>query len=146
MKTLLPLRRSAARAGFSLAELMVVIVIIGLLAGLVIPNVMSRLGRAYLTTCRANIKTISEAVDQYAMDHGMKYPDDIEALVEEDQDGNAYLSGGKVPKDPWGMEYMYEPPSGRDKFRVYTYGKDGVPGGEGEDTDYDNHYDWSAGE
>ena len=128
-----------ARTGFTLAELMVVIVIIGLLATMVVPNVLSKLSRAYETKAKADIASIAKAVEDFVINNNGRYPDSIEQLVQEDEHGESYLRQSTVPKDPWGQLYMYEPPSsGTRKFRVVSYGKDGVPGGEGEDRDLDN--------
>ena len=128
-----------ARAGFTLAELMVVIVIIGLLATLVVPNVVSKLARANVTKAKADIVNIAKAVDDYIINNNGRLPDSIEVLVQEDEHGNSYLNQETVPKDPWGNEYIYEPPaSGSRKFRVISFGKDGTPGGEGDDADIDN--------
>jgi general secretion pathway protein G len=127
------------RAGFTLAELMVVIVIIGLLATLVVPNVVAKLGKANTTKARADIVQIAKAVEDYVIDNNGRFPDSLEALVQENEQGESYLQQTQVPKDPWGNEYGYEPPpSGSRKFRVYSYGKDGTPGGEGDDADIDS--------
>ena len=129
----------SARAAFTLAELMVVIVIIGLLATLVIPNVVSRFFVSQVGKAKADITSIIQALDNYAIDNGGTYPDSLEALVTPDPNGNSYLRQERVPVDPWKMEYGYEPPSGsQTKPRVYTLGKDGVAGGEGVDKDFDN--------
>lgn len=127
------------RQGFTLAELMVVIVIIGLLATLVVPNVVRKLFVANTAKAKSDIMSIADAVTNYAVENGGRYPDGIEALVTPDANGHSYLAQETVPKDPWGHEYVYElPPSGSQKFRVISYGKDGVPGGEGDDADIDN--------
>jgi general secretion pathway protein G len=125
--------------GFSLAEMMVVIVIIGLLATLVVPNVMQRLSRAFGGKAKADIVSITNALDEYALNNSGKYPDSLEALVTPDENGHAYLRAKAIPLDPWKAEYMYDPPSpGETEPRVYSYGKDGAPGGEGDDADIDN--------
>lgn len=131
--------RLASRAGFTLAELMVVIVIIGLLATLVVPNVIAKLGKANAVKAKADIMSIDQAVTSYAIENGGRYPESLEALVTPDSNGHSFLDTETVPKDPWGNEYTFEPaPSGSPKFRVISYGKDGVPGGEGDDADIDN--------
>lgn len=132
-----------ARRGFTLAEMMVVIVIIGLLATLVVPSVIRRFFQAQSTTARANISAILQSLSEYAINNSGKYPDTLEPLVTPDQNGHCYLEGynGKIPKDPWKTEFQYEPPqSGHPQPRVYSLGKDGQVGGEGEDADIDSDH------
>ena len=136
------IRRSTGRsrrAGFSLAELMVVIVIIGLLATLVIPNVLSRLLSGQQGKAKSDIIAIEMALNTYAVENGGRFPQNLEALVTPDENGQTYLDRESVPKDPWGNEYIYEPPGpGQVKPVVKTYGADGVQGGEAKDRDFDN--------
>lgn len=128
--------RRTQRSGFSLAELMVVVVIIGLLATLVLRNVIRNLAEANDVKAKADIGTILGALDEYAISNGSRYPDSLEALVTPDEKGHAYLTNESVPKDPWGNEYQYDPPGpGQVKPLVYSLGRDGVRGGEGEDAD-----------
>lgn len=134
MKTLR--RNRSARAGFSLAELMVVIVILGLLATIVVPNVLGYLGKANTTVVKNDISQISTAITNYMINNGGKAPISLDELQEKDPSGHSYLV--KIPNDPWKNPYIYEPPIGTDPFRVISYGKDGAPGGEGEDADMDN--------
>ncbi|HVS19732.1 MAG TPA: type II secretion system major pseudopilin GspG [Planctomycetota bacterium] len=124
------------RSGFSLAELMVVIVILGLLATVVVPNVLSYLGKANTTVVKNDISQISTAITNYMINNGGKAPPNLEVLQEKDENGHSYLV--KIPNDPWKNPYIYEPPSAGQDFRVISYGKDGAPGGEGEDADMDN--------
>jgi general secretion pathway protein G len=134
-------RTRSRRAGFSLAEMMVVIVILGLLATLVVPNVVQRLGKAFEGKARTDIMSIQNALQEYYILNGGKYPESLEALVTPDENGETFLGQRTLPVDPWGNEYLFEPPgSGEPRPRVYTYGKDGQPGGEGADRDIDN---WS---
>lgn len=129
----------AARAGFSLAELMVVIVIIGLLATIVIPNVISRLFKGQTGKAVADIVVIEQSLSTYAVENGGRYPDSLEALITPDENGLTYLDRDSIPKDPWGNEYGYEPPGpGQAKPVIRCYGADGVPGGEAKDRDFDN--------
>lgn len=138
MKTL-ERRPALSRKGFTLAELMVVIVILGLLATLVVPNVMKRFFTAQATKAKSDITAIAGAVEGYALENNGRFPETIEELVTPDENGFTFLDRETVPLDPWGNEYAYEPPSGGSmKFRVLTYGEDGVPGGEGKDRDIDN--------
>ena len=138
MKNLQP--KAARRSGFTLAEMMVVIVILGLLATLVVPNVIQKLATAFTGKVKADITTIESALNEYAINNGNRFPDSLEALVQPDSNGHTYLQGYKsIPKDPWKNEYLYEPPhTGQPLPRIYTLGKDGQPGGEGEDADIDN--------
>ena len=127
------------QAGFSLAELMVVIVILGLLATLVVPNVMKQLFAANGAVAKQDISTIAQAVTNYAIENAGKYPERLEDLITPDENGHSYLAGrSSVPKDPWKNEYVYEPPQSGQSFKVISYGRDGQPGGEGEDGDIDN--------
>ena len=133
----LPRRRRPS--GFTLAEMMVVIVIIGLLATLVVPNVMRNFLQGQQGKAKADITAIVNAITEYAMANGGRYPDSLEILVTPDVNGYTFLNQKKVPKDPWNNEYQYEPPQqGQPDPRVYTLGKDGQPGGEGDAADIDN--------
>jgi general secretion pathway protein G len=131
-----PTRR---RAGFSLAELMVVIVILGLLATLVVPKVVASLGRAFQGKVKSDITTITNSLNEYAINNGTRYPESLEELVTPDENGFTFLNARAVPLDPWGNEYQYDPPMpGQPEPRVYTLGKDGQVGGEGENADISN--------
>jgi general secretion pathway protein G len=128
-----------AAQGFSLAELMVVIVILGLLATLVVPNVMKQLFTANATVVKSDLNTLVQALDNYALENGGRYPDSLDILVQPDDQGNTYLRGRtSIPKDPWKNEYVYEPAQGGRPMRIISYGKDGQPGGTGEDADIDS--------
>jgi len=132
-------RRNARKSGFSLAELMVVIVILGLLATLVVPKVVSSLGRAFQGKVKADITVISNALSEYAVVNGTRYPETLEELVMPDENGFTFLNAKSIPLDPWGNEYQYDPPMpGEPEPRVYTLGKDGQVGGEGENSDISN--------
>ena len=122
------------RQGFTLAELMVVIVIIGLLATLVTTDVVGFLAGGKTTKARADITSIETACKTYYLRNG-NWPDDLEILVEKDELGNRYLDKTAVPKDPWKNEYAYVRPDGGDDLDIISYGRDGQPGGEGEDAD-----------
>lgn len=136
MKQLKQLRRGA-QAAFSLAELMVVIVIIGLLATLVVPAVVSKLFKASVGIAVADITTIGNGVNEYMIDHNGRAPDSLEDLITEDEYGSKILDRDTIPTDPWGNEYIYIPgsSSGSSDWTVMTYGQDGLEGGEGKDRD-----------
>lgn len=131
-------RRQKRERGFTLTELMVVIVIIGLLVTVVGPNVIGYLTQGKWTKVKADIRALDSAITTYTMRNNGRYPESIEELVLEDEYGNTYLNRETLPKDPWGNEYLYDPPGGGEKYRVYTYGADGAPGGEGDEQDYSN--------
>lgn len=137
-------RTRSPRGGFSLVEMMVVIVILGLLATLVVPNVMGRYNAATVEKARVDIVTIVNALKEYAIRNGGRYPDTLEPLVVPDANGETYLDERVLPRDPWGNEYAYEPPTaGETRPHVVSYGRDGQPGGEGMDADVDS---WSLRE
>ena len=119
--------------GFTLVELMVVILIIGLLATIVIINVMPAADQASVTKARADIATLESGVEMYRLKH-MRYPagDGLQALVSE-------RLVKRLPNDPWGNPYRYAAP-GRDgrEFEIYSYGADGREGGEDQDADLGN--------
>ena len=142
--TAMQIQRSATgrrKAGFSLAELMVVIVIIGLLATLVVPNVVRQLGAGQRGKVTSDITQLANAVDLFVIENGGTYPESLEQLINPPDGGPGYLKGRKsVPLDPWKMPYMYDPPSvtGTGTFKIYSYGKDKAPGGEGDNQDISN--------
>jgi general secretion pathway protein G len=136
MQLLHSIRRRGQRAGFSLAELMVVIVIIGLLATMVVPRLFDRFSDAQIQKAKTDISRIYDGVVSYATMNSGRYPDSLEALVRPDQNGRRFLDQETIPKDPWGNEYLYYPPRGGEiEPTVMTYGSDGAQGGEGKDRD-----------
>lgn len=127
------------RAGFTLAEMMVVIVIIGILATIVVPNVWRNFAQGQAAKCKIDITALSDALTSYAMNNAGKFPDSLEPLVTPDGNGYRYLNQSKIPRDPWNEEYGYEPPGpGQTEPRVFTLGKDRTQGGEGDNADIDN--------
>ncbi len=126
----------ARRRGFSLAELMVVIVILGLLATIVVPNVMKYLASGNETKVKADISAIVNAIDSFRVDNGGKAPESLDSLTQLDTNGHSYIK--VIPDDPWKNAYVYEPPGAGHDYVVKSYGRDGQPGGQGEDADIDN--------
>lgn len=128
-------------SGFTLIELLVVLVILGLMASLVGPQVMKHLGDSKTKTAVLQIEEVSAALDMYRLEIG-HYPTNEQglfALVEkpaglEKWDG-PYLRKKVVPKDPWGNEYLYQFPGKHGPFDIYSFGSDGIEGGEGESQD-----------
>ena len=139
-----PARRRAA--GFTLIELMVVIVIIGLLATVVMINVMPSQDRAMAEKARADVSTLEQAVETYRLDN-LTYPrteDGLDALLRAPSGlsrPERYRKGGyirRLPEDPWGNPYQYANPGRSGAFDVYSFGADGSGGGEGEAADIGN--------
>jgi len=116
------------------------IVLLGLLATLVVPNVLQKFSFASRKKAEVDITAIEYALKEFAIANGGKFPNRLEELVTPDfGTGRAYLEGDHVPRDPWGREYIYEPPGpGQPLPIVRSYGKDGQPGGEGDDADLDS--------
>ena len=115
--------------GFTLLELLVVIVIIGLLAGYVAPRYFSQVGKSETQVARAQIDALEKALDQYRLDN-RRYPSAEEGLAAV----QPYLKK-TLPSDPWGRPYVYRVPGQRGDFDVLSYGRDGKSGGTGEDAD-----------
>ncbi len=138
-------KQIAGESGFTLIELMVVVVILGILAGLVIPRIMERPGEAKQTKAKIQIESLETAIMLYKLDSG-RYPETeqgLEALVQIPETGiiptkwrqGGYLEKGKLPQDPWGNSFVYLSPGTHGDYDIISYGADGVPGGEGEDRD-----------
>jgi len=129
--------------GFTLIELMVVLAIIALLAGLVGPAVLNQLGGAKTKTARIQIKDLEQALEMYKLDVG-RYPSTsagLEALVQKpgSADGwNGPYLKSDVPKDPWKNDYHYIYPGSRADIDIFSLGQDGAQGGDGEDSDVGN--------
>ena len=125
--------------GFSLLELLVVLVILGLLAALVGPKLFPKLGKGKQSAAKAQIALLGQSLDQFRLDTGT-YPTTQQGLAAlntnpgvENWEG-PYL-GKAVPNDPWGKAYVYQCPGTHGEYDLYTLGRDGTPGGEGEDKD-----------
>lgn len=135
------MKKTIKQGGFTLIELLVVLAIIGLLAGLVGPQVMKHLGGAKTKAARVQIEDLSGALDMYRMDVG-RYPttsEGLKALVERPASARSwngpYLRKNKIPLDPWMYDYHYTSPGEHGRFDIYSYGSDNASGGEGEDQD-----------
>ena len=134
-----PLQQRRA-SGFTLLELLVVMVIIGLLAGYVGPKLFAQIGKSETKVTRAQIDALQKALDQYRIDIG-RYPNSeqgLAALVQRPTDEprwtGPYLAKA-VPADPWGRPYLYTSPGSHGDYDLQSLGKDGQPGGNGDDAD-----------
>jgi general secretion pathway protein G len=135
-----PLRR-VAQAGFTLIELMVVLVIIGVLAALIVPNVLDRAEDARATAARTDVNNLMQALKLYKLDN-QRFPTSeqgLQALVVKPAtppvpvNWKPYLD--KLPNDPWGRPYQYLNPGVKAEIDVMSFGADGQPGGEGKNAD-----------
>ena len=126
--------------GFTLLELLVVMVIIGLLAAYVGPRYFTQIGKSEQSVARAQIESLAKALDAYRLDTG-SYPGadkGLNALMSKPNDDSKwqgpYLQRA-IPLDPWGRPYVYKPPSAGSDFELLSFGRDGQPGGEGDKAD-----------
>lgn len=139
----LPVQKNRRNAGFTLIEIMVVVVIMGILAALVVPKLMGRTDDARITATRTDIATLMQALKLYKLDN-QRYPSTeqgLQALIAKPTTGtipNGWKEGGyldKLPKDQWGKPFQYLSPGIKGEVDVFSLGADGMPGGTGNDAD-----------
>jgi len=140
---LFPAPRHLRQTGFTLLELLVVLVILGLLAGYVAPKYFSQIGKSEVKTARAQIDALEKALDQYRIDTS-RYPSTEQGLValnakpaDEARWDGPYLKKA-VPNDPWGKPYQYRSPGEHGELDLFSFGRDGAPGGSGDGADIVN--------
>jgi len=148
-------RRPQGRAGFTLVEILVVVIILGILAGLVVPRIADQPEKARRTKARMQIESLETALRLFKLDNGF-YPttdQGLEALVNKPATGRipvrwrdgGYLEKGRIPKDPWDREFIYISPGVHNTdFDLLSTGADGEVGGEGVDADLNNWDDESS--
>lgn len=136
-----PFRRAGRQSGFSLIEIMVVVVIMGILAALVVPNLLDRPDQARIVAARQDIGGIMQALKLYRLDNG-RYPSQaqgLQALVKRPEaaplpnNWRSYMD--RLPNDPWGAPYQYLNPGVHGEIDVFSFGADSQAGGEGNDAD-----------
>lgn len=134
-------QRANSISGFTLIELLIVMVIIGLLAAFIVPKLIGRVSESKITAAKAQIELISTAIDVYKLDTG-KYPSQdtgLESLNTKPGDvqnwKGPYMKKNKIPKDPWGADYIYINPGTHGDYDLISYGADGSEGGSGDNAD-----------
>ena len=135
--------------GFTLIEIMVVIIILGLLAGLLLPKFLGQSERAKWEVAKQQIRSLESALDAYKLDNGF-YPSTdqgLDALIKKPESGRipdkwrdgGYLKPARIPKDPWGKDYVYISPGSEGReYEMISYGADGEPGGDGNNADVES--------
>ncbi|MEE8463438.1 MAG: type II secretion system major pseudopilin GspG [Gammaproteobacteria bacterium] len=139
------IKSTPGSAGFTLIEIMVVVVILGILAAIVAPNIIGRVEQARVTRARTDIQTIEAALKMYRIDNS-RYPSTeqgLEALVQKPAGANLpkYTPDGyleRLRKDPWSSSYQYLYPGQHGRLDIYSFGADGLPGGSDNDADIGN--------
>ena len=135
--------------GFTLIEIMVVVIILGLLAGLVLPRILGQEEKAKVEATKVQIRSLEDALDAFKLDNGF-YPttdQGLDALIKKPESGRipakwrdgGYLKPARIPKDPWGKDFIYLSPGNENReYEIVSYGADNEPGGEGNNSDIES--------
>ncbi len=135
--------------GFTLIEIMVVVIILGLLAGLVLPRILGQEEKAKVEAAKVQIRALEDALDAFKLDNGF-YPSTeqgLDALIKKPEAGRipakwrdgGYLKPARIPKDPWGKDFVYLCPGNENReYDIVSYGADNEPGGEGNNADIES--------
>ncbi len=135
--------------GFTLIEIMVVVIILGLLAGLVLPRILGQEEKAKFEATKVQIRSLEDALDAFKLDNGF-YPatdQGLDALIHKPEAGRipnkwregGYLKPARIPKDPWGKDFIYLSPGNENReYDIISYGADNEPGGEGNNADIES--------
>ena len=134
-------QRTLSVSGFTLIELLIVMVIIGLLAAFIVPKLIGRVGESKQTAAKAQIELTSTAIEIFKLDTG-KYPSQdtgLQSLNTQPSDvqnwKGPYMKKDKIPRDPWGADFIYRFPGTHGDYDLISYGADGAEGGSGENKD-----------
>ena len=137
------------KKGFTLIEIMVVVIILGLLAGIVLPRILGQEEKAKVGVAKTQIRSLEGALDAFKLDNGF-YPttdQGLSALIKKPEVGRipekwkegGYLKPARIPKDPWGKDYLYFSPGNEGReYEIVSYGPDGEQGGEGKNADIES--------
>jgi general secretion pathway protein G len=131
-------RQRGRQSGFTLIEIMVVVIILGILVSLIAPNIFGVLDDAEVTATRAQMRNLEVALDMYRMNHS-RYPateEGLQALMNPPNRERGYIDS--IPKDSWDNEYAYRYPGDNGEYDLWSYGRDGQEGGQGLDADIGN--------
>ena len=134
-KNLNIVRPSQLQSGFSLIEILVVLVLIGLLAGFLVPNITSKFGAGQQKAAMGQIERLKQSVEEYNFLWNNRYPESLNDLTNSLPGQKEGMVKASLLKDPWGRPYHYDYPGQHGEYDIYSYGADGQPGGEGKNAD-----------
>ncbi|MCF6225646.1 MAG: type II secretion system major pseudopilin GspG [Xanthomonadales bacterium] len=134
-KSLYKIKPTPSQQGFSLIEILVVLVLIGLLAGFLVPNITSKFGAGQQKAAMGQVERLKQSVEEYNFLWNNRYPESLNDLIKPLPGQKEGMVKSSLLKDPWGRPYQYEYPGQHGEYDIYSYGADGQPGGEGKNAD-----------